>query len=70
MSGAFREIGKAFGFGKPKPDQDLLAAERREKLNAKGDQAELEAQADAQRIRASRGGRRAALASQVRDKLG
>jgi hypothetical protein len=70
MSNAFRAIGELFGFGSPKVNEGLMAAERRAKLNEQGKNAELEAEADAQRIRASNSGRRAALASQIRDTLG
>ncbi|MEP3072827.1 hypothetical protein [Maricaulis sp.] len=70
MTGVFREIGKVFGFGSPKVNEGLMAAERRAKINEQGKQTELEGEADAQRIRASSSGRRAALASQIRDTLG
>lgn len=70
MSNFFRSIGKAFGIGDPKVNEGLMAAQHRAKLNEQGKQAELEGEAEAQRIRAGRSGRRAALASRVRDTLG
>lgn len=70
MSNFFRSIGTAFGFGEPKVNEGLLAAERRAKINEQGEQKELEGEAEAQRLRSSRSGRRRALASSIRDTLG
>jgi hypothetical protein len=65
-----RGIGELFGFGRPKVNRSLEAHQNRERIRARGDEAEAEAEADAARIRSARGGRRAALASQVQDTLG
>ncbi len=70
MSDLLRSVGEAFGIGDPKVDQDALMLERRRALKAREDQLDLEGQAQASRIRSANGGRRAALASRVRDTMG
>jgi hypothetical protein len=65
MAGVLRGVGKLFGFGDPKVDPDLMAAENRAKLKARADEQALQQDAEAARIRSARGGRRAALASQL-----
>lgn len=70
MTNLFREVGRAFGVGQPKVNEGLLRAERQARINEEGERQELEGEADAQRIRAARAGRRRALASTQRDTLG
>ena len=65
MTNVLRGVGKLFGFGEPKVDADLMAAENRAKLKARATEQDLQQDAEAARIRSARGGRRAALASQL-----
>lgn len=67
MSNLLRSIGEVFGMGDPKVDQDQLRYEQRLKMREREKSLDLEAQEQASRQRSARGGRRAALASQVRD---
>lgn len=70
MSGLLREVGKAFGHGSAKVDRGLQQAEQRRKMREAERAQDLESEEQAARIRSVNGGRRAALASQVRDTMG
>lgn len=65
MANVLRGVGKLFGFGEPRVDQDLLAADNRAKLRERAKEQDLQQDAEAARARSARGGRRAALASQL-----
>ncbi|CAK9035071.1 Uncharacterized protein SCF082_LOCUS21131, partial [Durusdinium trenchii] len=62
------EKTEAFGFGKPRVNRQLEAAQNRERLNAKGDEQKERGLDEAQRIRSANGGRRRALASSAQQR--
>lgn len=70
MANALKGLGQMFGFGRPRVDKDLMAQENRARLREQAKAQDLEADGEAARQRSARGGRRAALASQLRETLG
>lgn len=64
MASGLRAIGGLFGFGRPEVDQAAMRNANRERLNAQGDDLELQGRSEEARLRSARGGRRVALASQ------